>query len=52
MVDPDFLAEAGKLNADIEPMSGPETQAAIAGILGTPRPIIAEVQAALGGFPN
>jgi tripartite-type tricarboxylate transporter receptor subunit TctC len=52
MADPDFLAEAGKLNADIEPMSGQETQAAIAGILATPRPIIAEVQAALGGFPN
>jgi len=52
MADPDFLAEAGKLNADVEPMSGQETQAAIAGILATPKPILAEVQAALGGFPN
>jgi tripartite-type tricarboxylate transporter receptor subunit TctC len=53
MRDQDFLAEAGKLNSDIDPMSGAETQAAIAGILSTPKSVITDVQAALGGaFPN
>jgi tripartite-type tricarboxylate transporter receptor subunit TctC len=53
MRDQDFLTEASKLNSDIDPMSGPDTQAAIAGILATPKSVIADVQAALGGsFPN
>ena len=52
MRDGEFLAEARKLNADIEPVSGEDTQAAIAGILATPKPVIAEVQSALGGLPN
>jgi tripartite-type tricarboxylate transporter receptor subunit TctC len=49
MRDPDFLAEAQKLNSDIDPMTGEATQAAIARILSTPKPVLAEVQAALGG---
>jgi tripartite-type tricarboxylate transporter receptor subunit TctC len=53
MRDQDFLAEAAKLNSDIDPMSGEDTQAAITGILSTPKSVIADVQAALGGaFPN
>jgi tripartite-type tricarboxylate transporter receptor subunit TctC len=53
MQDQEFLAEASKLNSDIDPMSGADTQAAIAGILATPKSVIADVQAALGGsFPN
>jgi tripartite-type tricarboxylate transporter receptor subunit TctC len=52
MTDPEFLAEARKLNSDIDPVSGEGTQAAIADILGTPKPVIAEVQAALAGSPN
>jgi tripartite-type tricarboxylate transporter receptor subunit TctC len=48
MRDAEFLAEAEKLNSDVDPMSGEETQAAIAAILGTPRAVIADVQAALG----
>jgi tripartite-type tricarboxylate transporter receptor subunit TctC len=50
--DPEFIAEARKLNSDIDPMTGEETQSAISSILGTPKSVIAEVQAALGGFPN
>ena len=53
MRDQAFLAEASKLNSDIEPMSGADTQAAIASILDTPKPVITDVKAALGGsFPN
>lgn len=52
MKDSEFLAEANKLQADIEPMSGQETQAAIEAVLGTPKSVIAEVQAALGGPEN
>ena len=48
MRDAEFLAEAEKLNSDVDPMSGEETQAAIAAILATPRAVIADVQAALG----
>jgi tripartite-type tricarboxylate transporter receptor subunit TctC len=52
MQDPEFLAEANKLNSDIDPMSGDETQRAIARILSTPKSVIADVQAALGGSLN
>jgi tripartite-type tricarboxylate transporter receptor subunit TctC len=52
MKDPEFLGEAKKLNADIDPMSGEETQAGITAILATPKAVIAQVQAALGGPPN
>jgi hypothetical protein len=50
--DPEFLAEAQKLNADIDPMTGEETQAAIAAVLSTPKPVIAQVTAILGGLPK
>ena len=44
MRDPEFLGEAQKMNSDIDPMSGAETQSAIARILGTPKEVIAQVQ--------
>jgi hypothetical protein len=52
MKDPEFLAEAQKMNSDIDPMTGAETQNAIARILGTPKEVLAQVQAALGGSLN
>jgi tripartite-type tricarboxylate transporter receptor subunit TctC len=52
MNDEEFLAEARKLNSDIEPMTGEETQAAVAAIIGTPKSVIADVQKALGQLPN
>ena len=50
--DADFLAEARKLNSDIEPMTGEETQAAVAAILATPKSVIEDVREALGVLPN
>jgi tripartite-type tricarboxylate transporter receptor subunit TctC len=52
MKDADFLADAARQHSDIDPMSGAETQAAVARLLGTPKPVIADLQAALGGQPN
>jgi len=51
MIDPDFRADASRLGSDVEPMTGEETQDAIRDILRTPKPVIADVQAALG-VPN
>jgi len=50
--DQEFLAEANRLNSDIDPMTGEATQAAITGILSTPKSVIADVQAALGSVAN
>jgi hypothetical protein len=52
MKDPEFLEEARRMNSDIDAVGGAETQKAIAEILGTPKSVIAEVQAALGGSLN
>jgi tripartite-type tricarboxylate transporter receptor subunit TctC len=52
MKDPDFLAEAHAQRSDVEPMTGEETSAAIATILATPKSVIADVKAALGGPPH
>jgi tripartite-type tricarboxylate transporter receptor subunit TctC len=52
MKDPEFLAEAHAQRSDVEPMTGEETQSAIARILATPKSVIADVQAALGGSSN
>jgi hypothetical protein len=52
MRDPEFLADARKLGSDIDPMTGEATRAAIASILATPKAVIADVQAALGGLLN
>jgi tripartite-type tricarboxylate transporter receptor subunit TctC len=47
--DPEFLADARKLNVEIDPMSGERTQAIVAGVLAAPKPVLADVQAALSG---
>ena len=49
MQDPEFLADARKLNVEIDPMSGERTQAIVAGVLAAPKPVLADVQAALSG---
>jgi len=49
MKDPQFLAEAHAQRSDVDPMTGEETAAAIARILATPKSVITEVQAGLGG---
>ena len=46
------LAEAQKLNVDIDPMTGETTQASVASILSTPKAVLIDVQGALGVTPN
>jgi tripartite-type tricarboxylate transporter receptor subunit TctC len=52
MRDAEFLAEAQKLGAEIDPMTGQEVQDAITQILTTPRDVIERTQTALGGMAN
>jgi tripartite-type tricarboxylate transporter receptor subunit TctC len=47
MRDPDFLADAKKLNIDIAPMSAGETQAAVDRLFATPPAVVARVEKAL-----
>jgi hypothetical protein len=48
MQDPAFLAEAAKLNAEIDPLTGEQVQDIVTQVLATPKPIIAQIQATLG----
>jgi tripartite-type tricarboxylate transporter receptor subunit TctC len=50
MKDPAFLAAAKTRGADIDPMTGEETQAVITAFLATPKSVLADLKAALGGF--
>jgi tripartite-type tricarboxylate transporter receptor subunit TctC len=52
MQDAEFLAEAHKLGAEIDPMSGEDVQQAILQILATPRDVIERTQAALATPAN
>lgn len=47
MKDPEFLADAAKLDIDIEPMSAAETQALVDQLFDTPKPVVARIEAAL-----
>jgi len=49
MQDPEFLADAKSRNAEIDPLNGEETQILIGAILTTPKDVLADVHAALGG---
>jgi tripartite-type tricarboxylate transporter receptor subunit TctC len=48
MKDPAFLAEAARLNAEIDPLTGRQVQDVVTQVLGTPKPIINQIQTALG----
>ena len=50
MKDPDFLAAAKTRGTDIDPMTGEETEAVVAAFLATPKSVVADLRAALGGF--
>jgi tripartite-type tricarboxylate transporter receptor subunit TctC len=50
MRDSDFRAAAQQRGADLDPMTGAETQEVIASFLATPKPVLADLKAALGGF--
>jgi hypothetical protein len=47
--DPQFLAEAKKLNLDIHPASGQQVEGAIRGALNQPPETVAALKAAAGG---
>jgi tripartite-type tricarboxylate transporter receptor subunit TctC len=49
MKDPQFLAEAKKLNLDIHPAAGSQVEAAIRGALNQPPETVAALKAAAGG---
>jgi tripartite-type tricarboxylate transporter receptor subunit TctC len=50
MRDPQFLSDAQAQRSEIDPMIGEETQAVITDFLATPKPVITDLKAALGGF--
>jgi tripartite-type tricarboxylate transporter receptor subunit TctC len=47
MQDPDFLADARKLDVDIDPMSAEETETMVARLYATPPAVVARIEAAL-----
>jgi tripartite-type tricarboxylate transporter receptor subunit TctC len=49
MRDPQFVAEAGKMNLDINPVSGAELQTIVADMLATPKPITTRLQGIIEG---
>ena len=48
MQDPAFLAEAGKIGAEIDPLTGEQVQDIVVRVLATPRPVINQIQAVMG----
>jgi hypothetical protein len=48
MKDPAFLAEAAKLNAEIDPLTGAQVQDIVARVLATPKPVRNQIQKMLG----
>src|SRR5262249_30268979 len=48
MKDADFLAEAGRLNAEIDPLTGERVQDIVAQVLMTPKETIRQIQTTLG----
>jgi tripartite-type tricarboxylate transporter receptor subunit TctC len=47
MKDPAFMAEAAKLQFDVDPLTGEQVQGLVAELAATPREIIARVRSAL-----
>jgi len=48
MQDPAFLAEAGKIGAEIDPLTGEQVQGIVTRVLATPKPVINQVRAVMG----
>ena len=44
MKDPEFLADAAKIQADVQPTTGEEVQKLVARIYATPRPVTERVK--------
>jgi len=51
MKDPAFVAEAAKLQFDVDPLTGEQVQALVAQLAATPREVVARVRAALEAPP-
>ena len=47
MKDPAFVAEAGKLQFEVDPLTGEQVQALVGQLANTPREVVARVRAAL-----
>ena len=52
MQDPAFLADAAKLNAEIDPLTGQQVQDIVARVLATPKPVRNQIQTLLGLPPT
>jgi len=48
MQDPAFLAEASKIGAEIDPLTGEQVQDIVLRVLATPKPVINQIQAVMG----
>jgi len=48
MKDPAFLAEAGKLKLEIDPLTGEQVQDVVTTVLGTPKRVLRQIQTVLG----
>jgi len=48
MRDPEFLAEAKRLNLDVNPLSGPQVLDLLTSLYATPKPLVQQAKAALG----
>ena len=51
MKDPAFVAEAAKLQFDVDPLTGEQVQVLVAQLAATPREVVARVRAALEAPP-
>src|SRR5258708_13246099 len=52
MKDPAFVAEAAKLQFDVDPLTGEQVQVLVAQLAATPREVVARVRAALPPPPS
>jgi tripartite-type tricarboxylate transporter receptor subunit TctC len=48
MADPDWIAEAGKFNLGLDPLSGEDVQAIVAGAVATPRDVLDQARKYIG----
>ena len=52
MRDHDFLSDARKQRLEIDPLTGAQVQDVVRNVLGTPKPVINQIQAVLGLPPS
>jgi tripartite-type tricarboxylate transporter receptor subunit TctC len=52
MKDPAFLADAEKLSAEIDPLTGERVQEIVENVLATPKPVRNQIQVVLGLPPT